>query len=70
MAQSIRVLITDDHEIVRKGLTVLLATEKDIKVVGEAGNGEEAVEKAATLKPGRRAHGPDDAADGRHRGHP
>jgi NarL family two-component system response regulator LiaR len=48
---SIRVLITDDHEIVRKGLAVLLATEKDIKVVDEARDGSEAVSKAAALKP-------------------
>ncbi len=47
----IRILITDDHEIVRKGLAVLLATEKGIKVVGEASDGAEAVEKAAALKP-------------------
>jgi two-component system, NarL family, response regulator LiaR len=47
----IRVLITDDHAIVRKGLTALLATERDMKVVGEAGDGLEAVEKAGALKP-------------------
>ncbi len=47
----IRVLIADDHEIVRKGLALLLGTEKDIKVVGEARDGEEAVERAAALKP-------------------
>ena len=51
MKGPIRVLITDDHAIVRKGLTVLLATEKDIKVVGEAKDGLEAVEKAGSLKP-------------------
>ena len=51
MKESIRVLITDDHDIVRKGLTVLLATERDIKVVGEAKDGLEAVEKAGSLKP-------------------
>jgi DNA-binding NarL/FixJ family response regulator len=38
----IRVLITDDHDIVRKGIRALLATEKDIKVVGEAADGAEA----------------------------
>jgi len=47
----IRVLITDDHAIVRKGLTALLATERDMKVVGEAQDGQEAVEKAGSLKP-------------------
>jgi two-component system, NarL family, response regulator LiaR len=51
MKDPIRVLITDDHAIVRKGLSVLLATERDIKVVGEARDGLEAVEKAASLKP-------------------
>jgi two-component system, NarL family, response regulator LiaR len=51
MKETIRVLITDDHAIVRKGLTVLLATERDIKVVGEARDGMEAVEKAGALKP-------------------
>ena len=51
MKGQIRVLIADDHAIVRKGLTVLLATEKDIKVVGEAQDGLEAVEKAGSLKP-------------------
>lgn len=47
----IRVLLTDDHAIVRKGVRALLATERDIQVVGEAGNGAEAVAKAETLCP-------------------
>jgi NarL family two-component system response regulator LiaR len=47
----IRLLIADDHHIVRKGIKVLLATEKDMQVVGEAENGAEAVEKAAALEP-------------------
>jgi len=47
----IRILIADDHEIVRKGLGVLLATEPGLKVVGEAQDGQEAVDKAASLKP-------------------
>lgn len=51
MKEPIRVLITDDHAIVRKGLTVLLGTERGIKVVGEAQDGQEAVEKAGALKP-------------------
>ncbi|MBN2553506.1 MAG: response regulator transcription factor [Spirochaetales bacterium] len=46
-----RLLIVDDHEIVRKGLTVLLSTEKDIEVVGEARNGSEAVAKCDSLEP-------------------
>ena len=47
----IRVLITDDHAIVRKGIRALLATEPDIKVVGEASNGAEAVTQARALHP-------------------
>jgi two-component system, NarL family, response regulator LiaR len=47
----IRVLVVDDHAIVRKGVVSLLATEPNIQVVGEASNGREAVEKAVALKP-------------------
>ncbi len=46
-----KVLIADDHTIVRAGLTALLGTEKDIEVVGEAKNGEEAVSNAVKLHP-------------------
>ncbi len=48
---SIRVLITDDHSIVRKGIRALLATEPDIEVVGEAGDGAEAAAQAQALRP-------------------
>lgn len=51
MPPKIRVLITDDHAIVRKGIRALLATEPDIEVVGEAGDGAEAVAQAQALKP-------------------
>lgn len=47
----IKVLIADDHTIVRAGLTALLGTEKDIEVVGEAKNGAEAVSNAVGLQP-------------------
>ena len=47
----IKVLIVDDHAILRMGLSSLLATEKDIAVVGEAGNGEEAHRIALEAKP-------------------
>ncbi len=47
----IRILIADDHAIVRKGIRVLLATERDLQVVGEAGDGNEAVERAQALEP-------------------
>jgi len=51
MTKTIRVLIADDHAIVRKGIRALLATEADIEVVGEAADGKEAVEKAERLHP-------------------
>jgi NarL family two-component system response regulator LiaR len=47
----VRVLLTDDHAIVRKGVRALLATERDILVVGEACDGEEAVAQAEALRP-------------------
>ena len=51
MTQTIRVLIVDDHAIVRKGIRVLLSTERDLQVIGEAGNGAEAVAQAQALHP-------------------
>jgi DNA-binding NarL/FixJ family response regulator len=47
----IRVLITDDHETVRRGLAVFLRAISGFEIVGEAGDGEEAVKKASLLKP-------------------
>ena len=49
--QQLRVLIADDHEIVRQGLVSVLAETPDIEVVGEAGNGREAVDLARHLRP-------------------
>ena len=51
MSQTIRVLIADDHVVVRKGIRALLATEPGIDVVGEAADGAEAVRAAAELSP-------------------
>ncbi len=51
MTSAIRVLVADDHAIVRKGIRALLATEPDIEVVGEAENGREAVTEAERLRP-------------------
>jgi NarL family two-component system response regulator LiaR len=48
---SIRVLLVDDHMVVRKGIRALLATESDIEVVGEAENGREAVTEVERLRP-------------------
>lgn len=47
----IRVLIADDHHVVRRGLLFFLKTQKDIEVVGEAKNGVEAVDLVESLKP-------------------
>jgi len=51
VADRIRVLIVDDHAVVRSGLRLLLAQEPDLEPVGEAGTGREAVFEARTLKP-------------------
>ena len=49
---SIRVLICDDHGVVRRGIRQVLADAEDIEVVAEAANGQEAVELCDSLKPG------------------
>jgi len=51
MAESIRILITDDHAIVRTGLAALIEAEPDLELVGQAANGREALEKFQALKP-------------------
>jgi len=48
---TVNILIADDHAVVRRGLRALLETQPNWKVIGEASNGREAVEKAATLNP-------------------
>jgi len=49
--KSIRVLLVDDHQVVREGLKRMLDLDKDIEVVGEAASGEEALTKADQLSP-------------------
>ena len=49
--KKIRVLIAEDHTIVRQGLSALLRAEPDIEVVGEASDGLEAIEMAKKLIP-------------------
>lgn len=51
MTETIRVLIVEDHEIVRKGIRALLSKERGIQVIGEAANGADAVALAGSLKP-------------------
>lgn len=50
-SKPIRVLIVDDHVLVRKGMAALLETEESIEVVGEASDGQEAVDKVGRLQP-------------------
>jgi two-component system, NarL family, response regulator NreC len=49
--QHIRIIVADDHLIVRQGLRILLESEPDLEVIGEAGNGREALRLAQELLP-------------------
>lgn len=51
MSDKIKILIADDHAVVREGLQALLLTEPDIEVIGEAKNGVEAVDKCRAFEP-------------------
>ena len=51
MPEQIRLVLADDHAILRAGLSALLSLESDMDVVAEVSTGEEAVERARTLKP-------------------
>jgi two-component system, NarL family, response regulator LiaR len=48
---TIRILITDDHSVVRQGLRMFLGLDPELEVVGEASNGEEALRMARELEP-------------------
>jgi DNA-binding NarL/FixJ family response regulator len=49
--EPIKILVVDDHEVVRDGIAVMMGRQQDFAVVGEASNGLEAVEKAQELQP-------------------
>jgi len=48
---TIRILVVDDHKVVRNGLRTFITVHDDLELVGEAGNGEEAVEQCAAIRP-------------------
>ena len=50
-ASPIRILVVDDHQLIRVGITTLILPESDIKVVGEASNGREAIAKYRECRP-------------------
>jgi two-component system, NarL family, response regulator NreC len=47
----IRIVLADDHAVMRRGLRLVLEQQEDFEVIGEAGDGREAVRLADTLKP-------------------
>src|SRR5579883_322016 len=49
--KKIRILLADDHAVVRQGFKMILTAQADMEIVGEAGNGREAVESAEKLRP-------------------
>lgn len=51
MSEAIRLLLADDHAVVRSGLRLLLEAQPDLAIVGEAENGEEAIRRTAELRP-------------------
>ena len=51
MEEPIKILIVDDHALLRRGLTTLLGFDKSLSVAGDAKNGAEAVKAALELKP-------------------
>lgn len=51
MRDKIRIVLADDHAVVRQGFKMILAAQADMEIVGEAGNGREAVELAGRLQP-------------------
>ena len=48
---TIRLMLVDDHQVVRSGLRMLLASESDLDIIGEAGTAEEAIASVLDFKP-------------------
>lgn len=51
MSERIRIMLVEDHQVVRQGLAALLASAPDLEIVGSVGNGQEGVESYRTLQP-------------------
>jgi len=51
MEETIRILVADDHPVVRDGLVAILSTQSDLQVVAEAGTGREVIERASQTRP-------------------
>jgi DNA-binding NarL/FixJ family response regulator len=49
--KKLRILLADDHQVIRDGLRLLIDGQRDMRVVGEAGNGQQALQQARDLKP-------------------
>ncbi|HWH70298.1 MAG TPA: response regulator transcription factor, partial [Candidatus Sulfotelmatobacter sp.] len=49
--KKLRILLADDHKMLRDGLRLLIDSQPDMQVIGEAANGREALQKARDLKP-------------------
>ena len=69
MKERIRLLIADDHPVVRSGLRGIFESEPDLEVLGEAKTGAEAADLALRLRPDVVPDGSSHAPDGRGRGH-
>ncbi len=59
----IRILAVDDHLLIRVGIATLVGPEADMKLVGEASNGREAIAKVPGMPSGRDTDGPADAGN-------
>ena len=51
MSKKIRILLADDHAVVRQGFRMILGAQADMEIIGEAGNGREAVSMSEQLHP-------------------
>ena len=67
--EAIKLLIVDDHAVVRDGLTTMLGRQESFAVVGEAQNGLEAIERAQGIASGSDPYGPAHARAGWCGGH-